>query len=155
VKKKKLKKKEPVKERISKQQLGWISYAELKAQEVLEQAEQRRRALRAEDLGRERQRRDEALRFSRFKAREARGLVKTSNKILKKLKWDEAVCLLTSAVSEAIWREGGMRADALATAEIVFHAICRDLNALFDGKKNVVPFKRNPDYFKQRVERSG
>ena len=143
------------KKRISKEKLGWVPYAELKAQEVLDQAKLKRQAQRAEDLGREQWRRDEALRFSRFKARKERSLVKTSNKILKKLKWDQAVCLLTSAVSEAIWHEGGERADALATAEIVYHAICRDLNARFDGKKNVVPFKRNPDYFKKRVERSG
>ena len=96
------------------------------------------------------QREEDALRFSRFKARKER-LVGTSNKILKKLKWDEAVVLLTSAVSEAIWHEGGVRADALATAEIVFHAICRDINARFDGRKNVVPFKRNPDYFKKKL----
>ena len=142
------------KKRITKQELGWEPYAVLKAKEVLARVEYEQRAFRAAELEREEQRQDEALRFSRFKARKERNLVKTSNKILKKLKWDQAVCLLTSAVSEAIWREGGEREDALATAEIVFHAICRDLNARFDGRKNVVPFKRNPDYFRKKARRA-
>lgn len=137
------------KKRITKQDLGWVSYAELKAREVLEQAERGRQQARAEELHQRKQRKDEALRFSRFKARKERKLVGGSNKILKKLEWDQAVCLLTGAVSEAIWHEGGAREDAIATAEIVYHAICRDLNARFDGRKNIVPFKRNPDYFKK------
>ena len=141
------------KKRITKEELGWVPYAELKAREVLERAAQRRRDFRAAELEREKEKQDEALRFSRFKARKERNLVKTSNRILKKLQWDQAVCLLTSATSEAIWREGGERADALATAELVFHAICRDVNARFDGRKNVVPFKRNPDYFKKKARR--
>jgi hypothetical protein len=144
-----------VKKRIKKASVTWVKhegmYAELKAREVLDRAEQRRRDARIVELEREEQRQEEALRFSRFKARKERRLIGTSNKILKKLKWEQAVCLLTSAVSEAIWHEGGERDDALATAEIVFHAICRDLNARFDGRKNVVPFKRNPDYFKKKL----
>jgi hypothetical protein len=141
------------KKRITKEELGWEPYAVLKAREVLERAASEKRAFRAAELEREKEKQDEALRFSRFKARKERNLVKTSNRILKKLQWDQAVCLLTSATSEAIWREGGERADALATAELVFHAICRDVNARFDGRKNVVPFKRNPDYFKKKARR--
>ena len=143
------------KKRITKEELGWVPYAELKAQQVLDHAEQRRRDARVAKLKESEETFEEALRFSRFKARKEGRLIKTSNKLLKGLTWDKAVCLLTSAVSEAIWHEGGARDDAIATAEIVHHAICRDLNARFDGRKNIVPFKRNPDYFRKKTARNG
>jgi hypothetical protein len=139
------------KKRISKEELGWVSYAELKAREVLDRAEQRRRAKRATELNAVKQREEDGLRVNRFKARKERRLTKKSNKIVKRFKWDEAVCLLTGAISEAIWHEGGQRDDAIATAELVYHAICRDLHARFEGRKNILPFKRNPEYFRKKV----
>jgi hypothetical protein len=94
---------------------------------------------------------EDKLRINRFKKRKERQLAKVAHKALKGLEWDQAVSVLTGAVSEAIWREGGTRADALATAELVFHAICRDLHALFEGASKVIPLKRNKDYFKKKA----
>lgn len=139
------------KKRISKEELGWVAYAELKAQQVLDRAKQKRQAQRAAELKAIEQREEDGLRVNRFKARKERRLAKVSNKVVKRFKWNEAVCLLTGAISEAIWHEGGMREDAMATAELVYHAICRDLDARFDGRKNILPFKRNPDYFKKKA----
>jgi hypothetical protein len=100
------------------------------------------------------------LRVNRFKKRKERRLARSSKNaakhVVKGVSWDQAVCVLTGAITEAIWLEGGERDDAIATAEIVYHAICRDLLAWFDlaGRKKprkILPFKRNKDYFKKKV----
>lgn len=139
------------KKRISKEELGWVPYVELKAQEVLDRAEQRRRDLRVAELKAVEQREEDRLRVNRFKARKERKLTKTSKKLAKGMHWKDEVCVLTGTLSMAIWREGGLREDALATAEIVYHAICRDLHNLFGHEGKIVPFKRNPDYFRKKA----
>ena len=105
---------------------------------------------------------EDRLRINRFKKRKERELARVSKKIAegvskritKGVRWNKTVCVLTGALSEAIWREGGRRDDALATAELVYHAICRDLNGLFDHEGKVVPFKRNPDYFRKKAKKA-
>jgi hypothetical protein len=140
-----------VKKKIKQPSVDQVTYRELRARREIEEIEQRRRAQRAAELKEIRQREEDVLRVNRFKAREERRLAKTSKKIAKGVKWKDEVCVLTGALSLAIWREGGMHEDAVATAEIVYHAILRDLNNLFGGEGKVVPFKRNPDYFKKKA----
>jgi hypothetical protein len=91
-----------------------------------------------------------------YKKRAERRLVRNAKKKVMGLKWDEAVVILTSALAEAIWREGGERDEAIATADIMHHAICLNLNDWFDSEEegaqprdraiNVIPFKRRKGY---------
>jgi hypothetical protein len=91
----------------------------------------------------------------RYQERKERRLMRQSIKIADKLPWDEAVCVMTGALTRAIWREGGTLADAKATADIAHHAICADLDIWFSLEKrnrpaNIVPlpFKRKKKYFR-------
>jgi hypothetical protein len=89
------------------------------------------------------------------KKREAQRLIRKGSRISKKLPWNEAVTVLTVSLTQAIWQEGGERDDAIATAEIVYFALCRDLNARFDLKDrgkpiNVIPIKRKRSYLHGR-----
>ena len=91
--------------------------------------------------------------MKRFNPPKERKLQRKARNIDRKLKWDEAVVVLTCALTTAIWREGGAREDAMATADIVHHAICRDLAHWFDTKKHtgepaVVPFRRKKGYLR-------
>ena len=91
--------------------------------------------------------------MKRYKIGRARKLVDRSDKILKDLKWNEAVTILTAALTKAIWREGGQREDARATIDIVHHVICAEIDgwsALEVRKRpaNVTPMRRNKSYFK-------
>jgi hypothetical protein len=89
--------------------------------------------------------------MKRYKQRKEQRLVRKSRKVIDKLRWDEAVGVLTVALGQAIWREGGDRDDAMATMEIVHCAIVVGLDAWFDAKDrtkspNVIPFKRKKGY---------
>ena len=89
-------------------------------------------------------------RFSRDKERK---LQRKARNVDRKLEWDEAVCVLTCALTTAIWREGGTRDDAIATADIAHHAICRDLDSWFNmekqtGSPRVIPFKHKKGYLR-------
>jgi hypothetical protein len=94
--------------------------------------------------------------MKRYKKRAERRLVRNAKKKVMGLKWDEAVVILTSALAEGIWREGGDREEAIATADIMHRAICLNLNDWFDSEEegaqprdraiNVIPFKRRKGY---------
>jgi hypothetical protein len=91
--------------------------------------------------------------MKRYKKGRARELLDKSDSILKKLKWNEAVTVLTAALTKAIWQEGGQREDARATIDIVHHVICAEIDcwsALEVRKRptNVTPLRRNKSYFK-------
>ena len=91
--------------------------------------------------------------MKRYKKGRARELLDRSNKIVKKLKWDEAVTILTAALTKAIWQEGGERDDAKATADIAYHVICSEIDCWhrLEVRKrpaNVTPMRRNKSYFK-------
>jgi len=87
--------------------------------------------------------------MKRHKPRKSRKLMKQARGVSKKLKWDDAVSVLTVAITKAIWREGGEYDDARATADIVHHAICMALDDYYcAGRKNVVPFRRKRSYFR-------
>jgi hypothetical protein len=91
--------------------------------------------------------------MKRFNPRKERKLRRKARNIDRKLEWDEAVVVLTCALTTAIWREGGTHEDAVATAEIVYHAILRDLNGWFQmekhtGEPRVVPFRRKKGYLR-------
>jgi hypothetical protein len=87
--------------------------------------------------------------MKRYKKRVEQRLVRKSKKVIDELKWDEAVNVLTVALGRAIWQEGGDLDDALATAEIVYFALCDGLISLLGeghGERNVIPFKRKKKY---------
>jgi hypothetical protein len=91
--------------------------------------------------------------MKRFGLKKERKLQRKARNIDRKLEWDEAVNVLTCALTTAIWREGGTREDAIATADIVHQAVCRDLAAWFDGARptgepTVVPFRRKRSYLR-------
>jgi hypothetical protein len=88
-----------------------------------------------------------------FKKRAAVRLRKASRRIVNAQARGNAVVVLTGALTEAIWREGGASDDALATAEIVYHAIVRDLNDWFaltnKADRKIVPFRRKSKYLRK------
>jgi predicted dinucleotide-binding enzyme len=88
-----------------------------------------------------------------FKKRAALRLRKASRKIVEAQRRGEAVVVLTGALTEAIWREGGTNEDAVATAEIAYYAVVRDLNAWFAGTnkadRKIVPFRRKSKYLRK------
>jgi hypothetical protein len=91
--------------------------------------------------------------MKRYKQRAERRLQRKSKKVFGKLPWDEAVTVLTGALTQAIWHEGGEIEDAIATAEIVYTAICRDLHSWStlenrDNPKNVIPIRRKKGYLR-------
>jgi len=82
-----------------------------------------------------------------YKRREAQRIKRKARQVGKKLPWRQACDILTTALAQAIWHEGGSRDDAHATAEIVFYTLNEQLDRMY-GDEKVIPLRRKASYFK-------